>query len=117
MGNYNYQAYSPSLDKSCGHMHHSEKKAMACADHLGWADAIPRKIHKPTFKRDSIPNYVGIKWDDTDIYESVIRVKFFASDVNQIPDSHERILNVLRNNVKTVVQAEIVSTKKAKESE
>ena len=112
MSDYNYQAYSPSSGQSCGHMHHSEKRAMNCAEHLGWTDAIPKKVRKPTFKRDSIPSYINsIRYDDTDVYESTITVRFVAKDNDAVAKEHEKILNTVRN-VGHVVQAGIESTRK-----
>ena len=115
MSDPNYQVYSPSRDQSCGHMHHSKKKAQICAEHLGWEDAVCQKIRRQNFKRDSIPEYVGVAYDNTDVYEATLKVKFIARSPEEIGDLTDKMQRVLNNNVNAVVQTDVVVVRKVEE--
>jgi len=37
---WNYRAYNIELKCSCGHNHHSSRKAIFCAKHIGWTTDV-----------------------------------------------------------------------------
>jgi len=111
MSDYNFEAYSPSRGKPCGHMHHSEERARNCADHLGWEDFIVRKVPRSTFKRDKVPDYLHSMFSDTNLYEMCVKVRFDAMNQSSVLDAESRIKNILQN-AKSVVQVEEVYLKK-----
>ena len=115
MSDFNYQAYSPSRDQVCGHMHHDKKSALNCAEHLGWEDAVLKKIRRQTFRRDTIPEYVGVAYDNTDVYEATYRIRFVARNTDEIAKVTEKLENIIRNSQKAVVQTDLMAVKKVEE--
>ena len=115
MSDYNYRAYSPSRDRDCGHMHHDRKSALNCAEHMGWEDAVLKKIRRQTFRRDTIPEYVGVAYDNTDVYEATYRIKFVAKSPEDIGKIDEKIRNLIGNSQKAVVQTDLVAVRKVEE--
>ncbi len=55
---YNYRARNVKTNRVCGHMHHSEKKAKACAEHLGWDpdSVLIEKIYQQQFEGKRNPS-------------------------------------------------------------
>lgn len=96
-------------------MHHDKKSALNCAEHLGWEDAVLKKIRRQTFRRDTIPEYVGVAYDNTDVYEATYRIKFVARNTDEIAKVTEKLENIIRNSQKAVVQTDLMAVKKVEE--
>ena len=109
---YNYRAFSPSKNIDCGHSHHSIASASQCAEHLGWSDAVIKKVHRANFKRDSLPDYLQNTFDETDSYEMLVKVRFVADNPNAVADISVKIENILRSSVKSVVHVETANVKR-----
>ena len=107
MSKYNFQAYSPSLDRACGHMHHTKERASRCAEHLGWEDAVIKKVVPNTFKRHNVPDYIDMLYDNSSTCEMSIKVLFNASNTIEMSDASEKICNLLMNNTKSVVKVDV----------
>ena len=108
---YNFMAYSPSLNRRCEHMHHTERKAMACAEHLGWADARPLKVYQNTVKRTKVPEYVDAYYDNTNVHQATVEVRFVAYNQHEVDDLSAKIANHLLKNINNVVKADVIEVK------
>ena len=52
----NYQAQNKTTGDVCGHYHHSERSATACAEHLGWTgDFRVITVNQNDFNRQRYP--------------------------------------------------------------
>lgn len=105
----NYQAYSPSRDEYCGHMHHSSESVKRCADHLGWEDAIVSKIDKNDFKK-----HVGAAsnmLDPSTMFEAYITISIKADCEADASDIATRLSKSM-SKYRTVADANVVGVKR-----
>ena len=52
----NYQAKNKTTGDTCGHFHHSDKSASACAEHLGWTgDFRVITVNRDDYDRERYP--------------------------------------------------------------
>lgn len=112
MSDYNFQVYSPSRNVYCNHMHHSEKRARNCAEHLGWSDAAIVKVHRRTYRVKGGPqedHYLPGAFDT--LYDATISLTVRADSDTEAYDIIEKWSNNLTN-ARNYVRHEVTNVRK-----